>query len=62
MSGPPSGRNPFVVRASIRTEITVHDDQWVELRSQSLRSQGIDSDDPRLSANGGDYDEVAIPS
>ena len=38
------GRNPFVVRASIRTVLLVLKVQLGPLLSQSLRSQGIDSD------------------
>ena len=46
-------RNPFVVRASIRTysewtTVSIHGEC-----SQSLRSQGIDSDPPALAGGGG---------
>ena len=37
-------RNPFVVRASIRTKVILENNGGMALLSQSLRSQGIDSD------------------
>ena len=40
----PRSRNPFVVRASIRTDIVEKVRRLHSISSQSLRSQGIDSD------------------
>ena len=55
-------RNPFVVRASIRTEWAEVRDEWSAECSQSLRSQGIDSDPNPMSGPLSPPVIFAIPS